>query len=319
MLSVKEASDMIESGKTLHIAGSARVLELLPKGNWIGGSTEYFITADSAVSASDMLFVGEMPEYDYKITSYDEHEIYNITGDAYENGFSVVILPLGSDVFNVYATHSSELPGIFVKNIAGWVAGSDDGKGTLVVNGVTGECFSDRAVAMHISLPEGKLASVGIVNIFEPDADSPLFEFDGGKNIISKCRIDGVERIFKDYLTENNVDIRLPIIGEYSGAHINISFGEYTDDGSVVLRAPVFKGIHYRLAKPMPDYEGSFRAGLSGLESVNPVFACNCVHNFIHGKLEGKPVASFAGPVTYGEIAYQLVNQTLVYIDLLDA
>jgi hypothetical protein len=32
--------------------------------------------------------------------------------------------------------------------------------------------------------------------------------------------------------------------------------------------------------------------------------------------LEGKVVEKMSGPITFGEIAYQLVNQTLVYLEI---
>jgi hypothetical protein len=44
------------------------------------------------------------------------------------------------------------------------------------------------------------------------------------------------------------------------------------------------------------------------------MFSCNCILNFLYGELEGKSIGTFTGPVTFGEIAYQLVNQTLVYV-----
>ncbi len=46
-------------------------------------------------------------------------------------------------------------------------------------------------------------------------------------------------------------------------------------------------------------------------------FACNCVLNFLYGKLEGAQ-AGLPGPFTFGEIAYQLLNQTMVYCDVID-
>ena len=33
-------------------------------------------------------------------------------------------------------------------------------------------------------------------------------------------------------------------------------------------------------------------------------------------KLEGKKTGAFTGPITFGEIAYQLLNQTLVYLEV---
>jgi hypothetical protein len=43
LLSFDETAKMIASGKFLHIAGTENLLKKLPKGNWIGGSTEYFM------------------------------------------------------------------------------------------------------------------------------------------------------------------------------------------------------------------------------------------------------------------------------------
>src|SRR5437867_2005630 len=47
-------------------------------------------------------------------------------------------------------------------------------------------------------------------------------------------------------------------------------------------------------------------------------FACNCVLNFLYGKLDGARVG-LPGPYTFGEIGYQLLNQTMVYLDVVDA
>jgi hypothetical protein len=38
------------------------------------------------------------------------------------------------------------------------------------------------------------------------------------------------------------------------------------------------------------------------------------VLNYLHGSLEGRRTGSLQGPMTFGEIAYQLLNQTLVQI-----
>jgi hypothetical protein len=46
-------------------------------------------------------------------------------------------------------------------------------------------------------------------------------------------------------------------------------------------------------------------------------FCCNCVYNFVHGELEGRHTGTLQGPMTFGEIAYQLLNQTLVHVSVL--
>ena len=45
-------------------------------------------------------------------------------------------------------------------------------------------------------------------------------------------------------------------------------------------------------------------------------YSCNCILNYLYGDLEGKKTGGFTGPVTFGEIAYILLNQTLVKLDV---
>jgi hypothetical protein len=48
----------------------------------------------------------------------------------------------------------------------------------------------------------------------------------------------------------------------------------------------------------------------------NVVFSCNCVLNYLYASLDGKKTGFFTGPVTFGEIAYILMNQTIVYLSI---
>jgi hypothetical protein len=43
-------------------------------------------------------------------------------------------------------------------------------------------------------------------------------------------------------------------------------------------------------------------------------FSCNCILNYLYGELEGKRTGALKGPMTFGEVAYQLLNQTMVYL-----
>lgn len=40
------------------------------------------------------------------------------------------------------------------------------------------------------------------------------------------------------------------------------------------------------------------------------------VENFLYAELEGRQAGGFVGPVTFGEIAYVLLNQTLVRLSV---
>ncbi|MBM4779270.1 MAG: hypothetical protein GQE15_16305, partial [Archangiaceae bacterium] len=52
--------------------------------------------------------------------------------------------------------------------------------------------------------------------------------------------------------------------------------------------------------------------------AVRPVFACNCILNYLYGALEGRTAGTMVGPVTFGEVAYMLLNQTMVYVDFVE-
>jgi hypothetical protein len=80
--------------------------------------------------------------------------------------------------------------------------------------------------------------------------------------------------------------------------------------GTVDFYAPIFPGIGYHIAQPIGDYVASFAAHLpSGSE---PAFACNCILNYVYARLEGRSTAPLFGPMTFGEIAHMLLNQTAV-------
>lgn len=316
---LKETETLINQGKLLHISGSEKLLRQLPKGNWLGGSTEYFLARDGGRVTNELLDVREFDYGEFKLASYDITTIPNITRDAYANGFSILILPFDSGVHEEYAKSASGFDGIFLKNIVGWVSGvnlSESGQTPVAVNGRTGEAFPDRAVALHISLPEDKLVLIDTVNIFSPDEDSPVIEFFEDGFTASRCMVDGKEAMFADYIDQTVMNTQLPIIGNYSGAGINISI-KSVEDGVVRFYAPVFKGIEYRAAKSIDNYAEAFKARIREMRDAETEFSCNCILNFIYGGLEGEDLGAFYGPVTFGEIAYQLVNQTLVYLRII--
>lgn len=311
-----ETSKLISEGKLLHIAGAETLLKKLPKGNWIGGSTEYFMTKDGGKVTDNMLFVDIFPYADFNIISYDEISIKNMTIDAFDNGFSITILPFDSTVHKIYAEKAAEFEGMFIKNIVGWVSGinlSTQGQTPIAVNGCTGEVFTDKAVVAHIGIAADKTVNIGIINIFTQDESTPVIEFENEGFSATKCKVDGKEVVLTDYIAENNIDTKLPLVGDYSGAGVNISF-KSIENGVVHFYAPVFSGIKYKIANPITDYVKEFDSHLLKFKGANSVFSCNCILNFLYGDLESKDIETFFGPITFGEIAYQLVNQTLVYV-----
>jgi hypothetical protein len=107
----------------------------------------------------------------------------------------------------------------------------------------------------------------------------------------------------------------MPLVADYNGTYINTSV-KAVMDGKVDLYAPVFRGIEYRFATPVSDYTKEFGKRIGDSQSGEPFFSCNCILNYLYGKLEGKSTPPYFGPVTFGEVAYQLINQTLVYCEI---
>jgi hypothetical protein len=309
------ASALIAENKLLHISGTESLLRKLPRGNWIGGSTEYFMEENGGLVSDNMLDVHELNFDTYKFASYDVETLASITGETYPNGFSIVIMPFDSEVHKKYAQNAANYEDIFLKNIVGWISGfnlNTAGQTPLAANGFTGEVFTDRAVVLHIELPADKTVQINIVNIFSPNTASPIITFEEEGFSARTCFVGGEKVIFADYIAENHLNTQLPLVGDYSGAGINISIKGITD-GVVYFYAPVFKGIDYRFAESIPDYVNAFHKKIEGL-NTNSEFACNCILNFLYGGLEGKKLGGFYGPITFGEIAWQLLNQTLVYL-----
>ena len=316
LMKFDEVSKQIENGKLVHVAGTEELLRKLPKGNWIGGSTEYFMAKQGGKVADDLLFVTEFPYKNFSIKNYDAAEVKNVAVDAFGNGFSILIVPFDSVVHKEYAENAAGFQDMFIKTVVGWISGLNLGKTgqtPIAVNGATEEIFSDKAVGLHLEVPIGSIASVGIVNIFEQDENSPIIRFTEEGFSATKCFVGGEQVVFADYIAKHGIDTKLPLIGSYSGAGVNVSF-RGIENNVVNFYAPVFNNIEYRFAKKIPNYEAAFHSQIEALNVSSAAFSCNCILNFLYGELEGKSIETFEGPITFGEIAYQLVNQTLVYV-----
>lgn len=319
LLSLQEVTKLIDSGRRLAIAGDESLLSKLPWGNWIGGTTAYFMAEDGCTISKDKLFVQDFTDAttDAVIKSYGVDNLPKISEDAFEQGFSIVIIPAFSPAHVAYGRDASNYEGIFGKSILGWISGihlGELGKVTpKTFNGMTGHSSDKDAVVIHCRIPSGKMAVVDIINLFEQGSgDTITFEEEGFQ--VKKCIVNGVVRNFAEYLNQNKIDTKLPLVADYCGAEVNVSFQSVDEANGVALYAPVFQNVNYKIAAPVSNYIESFHSVLP--KDTSPVFACNCILNFLYSELEGHVVESMCGPITFGEIAYQLVNQTLVYLEI---
>lgn len=321
LITVQAATELIRRGLPLSLAGPESALDQLPAGNWIGGTIPYFMVSDGGVvSTEGKVFVTDLSGVG-KVTfaSYGADELAGIAGNAPENGFALTIVPAGSASHQKFAAEAANFEDAFVKPTVGWIAGvhlSELGTKTpKVYDGRTSQKYEDRAVVAYVALPDDKLASIEIVNLFEPD-DGDVLRFQQTSFGVEQCEVNGKPVNFAQYIRSRGLEHgKLPLVGDFAGAHINASLQTVGDaGGTVALYAPVFPGVDYRFAKPVDDYAGAFRARLGVQDSHGVAFSCNCILNFVFGELEGKAIGGVEGPVTFGEIAYQLLNQTLVAV-----
>lgn len=324
LLTVEAVSRRIAEGRALVLAGDEAVLERLPRGTWIGGTTPYFMSERGGVHARDLVFATEAPARaeSVAIVTYDAARLARIYADIPEQGYGVVVMPLFSRAELAFAVGAPGYEGFASRPLVGWVAGSDAsdvGRAVpKVFDGRTGAALEQEAVAMHVALPAALSVEIGIVNVFrqgQGDALSfPEAGFSAGEVIVN-----GERRSFARYVAESRLDPRLPLVGDYGGARLNVGIRE-VDRAAGVVRfwAPVFPGIGYRSAAPVQDYVGDFLAqappGVLAAGTDGLGFCCNCYSNYLHGELEGRRTGPFVGPFVFGEIAYQLCNETLVYL-----
>ena len=318
LVTLEQAIAKVKEGKPLHIAADETLLDQLPRGNWIGGTTPYFISEEGGIMTKDKLLITEMDfGVEARIAVYGKYNIFQIVEECFDNGLTLLIMPFSSAVAAKYSKEAPDVEELLMHPIIGWISGYDlDLPGEAkVYDGTTGEAYTDKAVAMYIRLPEGKSAMVNMVNIFTDDKTDPVIRFPENDLSAGKCTINGQEVNLAEFLVKKGIDPQLPLVADHNGSYINTSI-KAVENGVVDFFAPVFKNIEYRFAVPVKDYAEEFLKGVHAAEDRKPVFSCNCIRNFQSADLYGKKIPPFVGPVTFGEVAYQLVNQTLVYCEI---
>ncbi|MCR5733272.1 MAG: hypothetical protein K6G22_01580 [Lachnospiraceae bacterium] len=319
LITLEETVRLINAGKVLHIAADDSLLKELPTGKWIGGTTPYFMSEEGGIFTKERLFVNEI-DYaeDIRIAAYGKYNVFQIVEECFDNGLTYIIMPYGSEVAAKYAKEAPEVEELLMHPVAGWVSGMDlQAPGVpKVYDGTSGSSYTDKAVVMYVKLPEGRNAMISLVNMFSDDKADPVIRFYDNDLSVTKCMVDDKEWNLADYIRDNDIDIKLPLVADLNGSYINTSI-KSVENGNVSFYAPVFKGVDYRFAKKVDDYALRFKESVDAAKAHAPVFSCNCILNYTYGDLNGQKIPPYTGPVTFGEVAYQLINQTLVYCEIL--
>ncbi len=317
---LSQTLNLIQQGKLLIIAGDHNLLRRLPAGNWIGGSIPYFMTYEGGVFNRNKLLVTDFSPFveEFKIRVYSQDDIPNIPENYYDNGFNYILIPGMSEALKTFAIKAERILDFFYGPLVGWVTGTrldiQDPEFPVVIDGQSHTEYTDAAVVLHAKLPDKYRARIEIVNIFEPgDGDTIMFMDDSFE--IYECYVNGERVVFADYLKSKNIDKSHPLVADYNGAYINISIKDITDI-FVETFAPVRRGVRYKFARRLGDYEKEFMVKIP-VYQPEVVASCNCIYNFIYGKLENKKLP-YVGPFTFGEIGYLLLNQTMVNLHLIE-
>jgi len=320
LYTVDETRALIASGKPLLLAADEALLMALPHGNWIGGTIPYFMAAEGGMQSADKIFVTDLPDsVQAVVRSYDVAGLHRIADDHPGHGFTILLLPAFSDIHASFAERVTDYPNIFDRPLVGWVSGvalQDIGKvSPKVFNGLTGVGTSSEGIALHVVLPESDQATVEIVNLFAQGDGSEIMFDDAGFSA-GEASIDGKRQNLAAYLTDGRIDTKLPLVADYHGAMVNVSVRAVDPAaGRVDFYAPVFPGVSYRIAASVSDYAGSFASAFTS-EGPPLSFSCNCILNYAYAGLEGRSTGRLLGPMTFGEIAYMLLNQTAVYLTI---
>jgi len=321
LYSVNEVIHFISEGRKMVLSGDESVLDKLPAGNWIGGTSPYFMDKTKGVFSTENIFVDDFSELglDFKIIEYNKNTMESIVKDSFRNGFTILILPGDSEAHFEFSIHSLDYDGIFDNPIVGFVAGFDLNKIGIakpkVYLGTSTKKIEQNGVALHVQLPSNRVARAEILNLDTIDPQSPSIKFPSTSFTQSECLIDGKKSNIADYLTDINYKAGLPIMANYNGAMINRDIKVIDKEKrEVSFFSPVFSDETYFLAKVIDNYHDLFNQKLD-LKGMNIPYSCICVSYYGLGNLENKKIGA-EGVFAFGEIAFTLLNQTLVYLEI---
>lgn len=318
LFDIETIEKLLQNGGSYILAGDEKVLSKLSPGAWIGGTIPYFMTDAGGMFTQEKVFATKIPDFATNVVTktYDANTIHQVYTDAPVNGFSIIILPAFSAVHTSFALNAPSYEGFATTPLVGWISGVSledlDQSAPKTFDGADSG-YDNKAVVLHVELPAHKIADVQIVNIFQSGEGSTItFPSDGLQ--AKDAYIDGKKVNFASYIKKNNIDTRLPLVADMYGSRINISIRQVNaDEKTVDFFAPVFAGNTYKIAKPVTDYVADFKAMVpTNLEDA--FFSCNCILNYFYADLEGKSLQGISGPMTFGEVAYQVLNQTMVYL-----
>ena len=311
---VEEVSAMIHERKKLLLAGDAKLLSQLPKGDWIGACTPRFIIyPEQKVETYDKIFVSKLPDFATGVTicEYGADTIKNIFIDGPKNGFTVLSTPFGSPISTEYMINVGSYENFAVHPVCGYVSGEPHHpEKSFTISGIGPNIHPNKIVAMHVSLPETKYAEIHTFNPYK-QGNGDSIVFDRGGMVLKDVYINGKKKNFAEYLTEVKYDTNIPLVANYSGEQVNIVINMIEGD-HVLMATSVLENIEYRPA--VINY------AISEPEVISDkvFFSMTCMSNFVNPEIRARFLKRMNGPVSFGGIAYHFIGCTTIYLTIDD-
>ena len=325
----EEVVDLIKAGHVMLLSGSDKALAGLPAGKWIAGTTPYFMDGVGKVDEEN-IFVDDFTSIakDAKVAVFDTTNIHEIATKGFGNGFIVMSLPIDTEIYFQFSNNSLEYEGIYDNPLVGFVAccnfndyGNFGSLKTFVGAGTDGKLLPDKAVALYVELPDNITARAEIINLDTIDYDTPKVVFPKTSFFQSDCLIDGKPGNIAEYM-ENYVKPRMggkgytQMITSQNGALINRDPKVVDmEKGTASFFSPAYAGDEYYLVKPGNDYLKMFNDALKAKGNTEVVACFSCISYFFGGSFEGKSICK-NGCYAFGEIAFQLLNKTIVTLEI---
>ena len=322
LYSKEQVIEFIKQGRIMHLCGNENTLKDLPKGNWVAGMSPYFMDdvgkiSDSKIYVDDFSFIAE----DCEMATFDEVDIHEIAKrNKYSNGFIFMVLPIDSQVYYTFASHSLEYDHIYDNPVVGYVSSvhvEDYGKvQPKVAIGSESVLHADKAAVLYVKVSDRLRVRTEIMNLDTIDHDSAPVRFPKNSFIQGDCLIDGKPGKIANYLEEQKSRIgHYPqLITSQNGALVIRDIKSVDlNTGEVIFFSPAYESDTYYTVKYNNDYFATFNRRLG---RKTDVIACmSCTSYFLQGDFEYRHI-DFNGVYTFGEIAYQLLNKTIVTLEV---
>lgn len=331
---------MIGEGRVLLLAGAEEDLCTLPSGCWIGGTTGYFVTPQGGTDVAGRIFYADFTALTDGASqrSFGTGDIHELAQYYPENGFAILLLPGFSKLLGTVTGRIMEFDGLYNLPLMGWVSAVRlEGPPQILPETVRPKIFAgcgmaeaERAAVLYVSLPPQYFAQLHIANLFSPGGGPDIRFLQPGQFNDGDCLIGGERRNLVRYMEEQAIDHRLPLVADHEGALINVTILRAdAASGRLLLLAPVSPALIYRFAEEVLDYSAEFTRAAAEIELDQAAHVCICTLHFHYAGLahDGDALATkpreklvpgpdIFAPVTFGQIAYTVLNQTLTCLTI---